>query len=110
MDLCQQSDVSGLSQAAVSVCSDFGAQKIKPATASTFSPSVCQNWHLPRALPATEQQGHLPSASTETEACAAADTRLQPQPLPEGVQGGGRRSAPGNLVEQVFRELNTFRN
>ena len=27
------------------------------------------NWHLPRALPRTEQQGHLPSASAETKPC-----------------------------------------
>ena len=32
------------------------------------------NGHLPRALPATQQQqkGHLPSASVETEPCTAA--------------------------------------
>ena len=34
------------------------------------------NWHLPRALPTTEQ-GHLPSASVGTEACAAAAIDLQ---------------------------------
>ena len=27
----------------VTICSDFGAQKIKPDTASTFSPSICND-------------------------------------------------------------------
>ena len=45
------------------------------------------NWHLPRALPATEQ-GHLPSASVEIEPCAALAVDLQRPP--EGVQGGVR--------------------
>ena len=40
------------------------------------------NWHLPRALPMIEQQGHLPSASAETEPCAAAAADLQ-HPLRE---------------------------
>ena len=40
------------------------------------------NWHLPRALPMTEQQKHLPSASTEIEAHAAPAVDLQ-QPLRE---------------------------
>ena len=35
------------------------------------------NWHLPRALPMTEQQRHLPSASTETEPHAAIPVDLQ---------------------------------
>ena len=35
------------------------------------------NWHLPRTLPMTEQQGHLPSASVEIETCVAAATDLQ---------------------------------
>ena len=35
------------------------------------------NWHLPRALPAAEHQGHLPPASAETEPCAAAAADLQ---------------------------------
>jgi len=35
------------------------------------------NWDLPRALPMTEQQEHLPSASVETESCAAAAVDLQ---------------------------------
>ena len=34
------------------------------------------NWHLPRTLP-TEQQRHLPPASTETEAHAAMAGDLQ---------------------------------
>ena len=37
---------------------------------STFLLSTT-NWHLPRALPTTEQQRHLPSASMETEPHAA---------------------------------------
>ena len=40
------------------------------------------NWHLPRALPTTEQQRHLPSASMETEPHAAIAVDLQ-QPLRE---------------------------
>ena len=40
------------------------------------------NWHLPRALPMTEQQRHLPSASTETEPHSAMAVDLQ-QPLRE---------------------------
>ena len=40
------------------------------------------NWHLPRALPTTEQQKHLPSASTETEPQAAIAVDLQ-HPLRE---------------------------
>ena len=38
------------------------------------------NWHLPRALPTTEQQRHLPSASMEIEPHAAITVDLQ-QPL-----------------------------
>ena len=40
------------------------------------------NWHLPRALPMTEQQRHLPSASMETEPHSAIAVDLQ-QPLRE---------------------------
>ena len=40
------------------------------------------NWHLPRALPTTEQQRRLPSASTEIEPYAAVAIDLQ-QPLRE---------------------------
>ena len=40
------------------------------------------NWHLPRALPTTEQQRHLPSASMETKPHAAIAVDLQ-QPLRE---------------------------
>ena len=40
------------------------------------------NWQLPRALPTTEQQRHLPSASMETEPHAAIAVDLQ-QPLRE---------------------------
>ena len=47
------------------------------------------NWHLPRALPVTEQQRRLPSASVEIEPLAATATDLQ-QPLRD--QGGVRHS------------------
>ena len=50
-------------------------------------PVSTTNWHLPRALPTTEQR-HLPSASTESEPCAAIAVDLQ-QPLREfRVEGG----------------------
>ena len=35
------------------------------------------NWHLPRALPMTEQRRHLSSASSETEPHAAIAIDLQ---------------------------------
>ena len=35
------------------------------------------NWHLPRSLPTTEQQCHLPSASAEIEPHAAVAVDLQ---------------------------------
>ena len=35
------------------------------------------NWHLPRALPMTEEQRHLPSASMEIEPHAAITVDLQ---------------------------------
>jgi len=40
------------------------------------------NWHFPRALPKTEQQRHLPSASMESKPHAAIVVDLQ-QPLRE---------------------------
>ena len=40
------------------------------------------NWHLPRALPMSDQQRHLPSASKEVEPHAAIAVDLQ-QPLRE---------------------------
>ena len=52
--------------------------------------------HLPRALPVTEQQRHLPSASMEIEPHAAIAVDLQ-QLWSEALY------APGNLVRQVFR-------
>ena len=57
------------------------------------------NWCLPRALPVTEQQRHLPSASTEMEARAARAADLQAR------ESRWREAlfAPGNLVGQVFR-------
>ena len=38
------------------------------------------NWHLPRALPISEQQRHFPSASMEIEPHAAAAVDLQQPP------------------------------
>ena len=38
------------------------------------------NWHLPRALPTTEQQRHLPSAHMETETHGAIAVELQQTP------------------------------
>ena len=58
-------------------------------------------WHLPRVLPAPEQQRHLPSASAEIETCATAAVDLQ-HALREFKWSEALR-APGNLVEQVFR-------
>ena len=37
-------------KAAVTTCSDFGAQENKPATASTFSPSICHEVMGPDAM------------------------------------------------------------
>ena len=51
-------------------------QEVKRCSVST---TYCL---LPRALPVTEQQGHLPSASVEIEPCAPATVDLQ-QPLRE---------------------------
>ena len=47
------------------------------------------NWHLPRALPTTQQQRRLPSAPTEIEPHAAS---WRPLTLPEGAQGRVRHS------------------
>ena len=45
---------------------------------STFTYSLSStNWHLPRALPMTEQQRCLPSASMEIEPHAATAVDLQ---------------------------------
>ena len=48
MDLCQQSDISASKEQAsfnfipgVTICSDFGAKKIKSTIDSTFSHSIC---------------------------------------------------------------------
>ena len=43
------------------------------------------NWHLPRALPMTEQQRRLPSASMETE------------DLPGGSEGKASACSAGDL-------------
>ena len=46
------------------------------------------NWHIPRALPMTEHQRHLPSVSMEIETYSAIAVDLQ-QPLREfRVEGG----------------------
>ena len=52
------------------------AQFLEISTLSTT------NWHLPKALPMTEQQRHLPPASREIEPHAAIAVDLQ-QPLRE---------------------------
>ena len=49
------------------------------------------NWHLPRALPMTEQQRHLPSTSMEIEPRAAIYSCCL-STIPEGVQGEVRQS------------------
>ena len=58
-----------------------------PATGEERAKSIMMtvsttNWHLPRALPVTEQQRRLPPASTEIEPHAAIAVDLQ-QPLRE---------------------------
>ena len=66
------------------------------------------NWHWPRASPTTEQQGHLPTASAETEPCAAELLTFNTH----WGSSGWREAlcAPGNLVAQVFGLLDIFRN
>ena len=59
------------------------------------------NWHLPRALPMTEQQRHLPSASTESEPHDPIAVALQ-QLWSEA------HHAPGHLVRWFFRQLDFF--
>ena len=59
---------------------------------STVIPHTCEpqigtclstiNWHLPRTLPVTEQQGHLLTASVKIEPCATAAVERQ-HPLRE---------------------------
>ena len=49
---------------------------------SSLLPVSTTDWHLPGALPKTEQQRHLPPASRETEPHAALAVDLQ-QPLRE---------------------------
>ena len=61
--------------------------KGSPHTFMTLSLSTT-NWHLPRAVPRSEQQRHLPSASTELGPHAAAAVDL-PQSLREfGAESG----------------------
>ena len=66
------------------------------------------NWHLPRALPTTEQQRHLPAASMEREPHAELLTFSNP------CGGSGKSEAlcaPGGLVGQdVFRNRFYDRN
>ena len=63
---------------------------------------------LSRALPVTEQQGCLPSAAVEAEACAAAAAE---PPTPPGGSGWSEAiCAPRGLMGQVFRWLDIFRN
>ena len=54
-------------------------------------------------------QGRLPSASVETEHWAAAAVDLQ-HPLREFRVETKALCAPQNLVEQVFRQLDIFKN
>ena len=64
------------------------------------------NWHLPRALPMTEEQRHLPHASTEIESHAAIAIDLQQS---WGSSGWSEAlCAPRNLVVQVFKQLDIF--
>ena len=61
------------------------------------------NWHLPRALPTTEQQRHLSTASTETEPHVAVAVDLQ-QPLREfrGVRHSGLQGIWWTLDSWMF--------
>ena len=70
-------------------------QEVKRCSVSTT------NCLLPRALPVTEHQGHLPSALAETEPCATATVDLQ-HPLREFTAESGTLCFR-DLVEQVFR-------
>ena len=51
-----------------------GAHCVPPLPSKAMSATNC---HLPIALPVTEQQGHLPSASAEIEHCATAAVDFQ---------------------------------
>ena len=62
------------------------------------------NWHLPRSLPTTEQQCHLPSASMEIEPYIDIAVEFQ-KPLRE-FRWSEVLCAPGNLMGQ----LDVFRN
>ena len=64
-------------------------------------------WHLPRAFSGTEQHGHLPSASAETDRCQAANLQ---HPL-RGIQGGQWGTLCSREIGgQVFRQLDIFRS
>ena len=72
--------------------------------------SCCQlqTGPCPEHLPVTEQQEeHLPSASAETEPCAAAAVDLQRPRREFGVESEAL-CVPGKLVEWVFRYLDIF--
>ena len=61
---------------------------------------VNYDWHFPRAFAREQhQEGHLPSASAETEPCAAAAANFQHPPrwVNEAL------CAPRKLTEQVFK-------
>ena len=83
--ILRSSQVEEMSMARHGVVGRLGAFTPSPGTHphSTFTYSVSTtSWHLPRALPTTEQQRPLPSASAETEPHAAVAVDLQ-QPLRE---------------------------
>ena len=73
---------------------------------SLFTKVSTINWDLPRALAEQEQ---LPSAPVEAESCAAVAVDLQ-HPLREFRVENKALCAPQNLVEQVFRQLDIFKN
>ena len=56
-------------QAALSITNSQSLLKLM--SMESVMPLSTTNWHLPRALPMTEQQRHLPSASMENEPHAA---------------------------------------
>ena len=109
--ILRSSQVEERSMARHGVVRRLGASTPSPGThpRSTFTYSVSTtNWHLPRALPMTEQQGH----------CHLPLRRLNlmlPELLtfnnPWGSLGWSEAlCAPGNLVGHVLRWLDVFRN
>ena len=65
-----------------SLCITNSQSLLKLMSMASVMPLSTTNWHFARALPMTEQQGHLPSASMEIEPHAAIAVDLQ-QPLKE---------------------------